>query len=534
MGDVINTAELLKIKQEVQTLLKNGISIFEQIVDLDLLVYLEQDPSFVKQAIAVLNGEYLKLERFETVIAVVGTMKAGKSTMINAIVGREVLPNRNAPMTAIPTLIKHSKGRKQPHLTFSEKASQPVQQLVQDLRKQFKKKQYAQMLESLKLDKDLYLTIERIQQGTKVIKQALGEQQIFDFLIFLNDLVRIAPHFDLSFPFEKYQDIDQLPIIDVEFVHLKDIPEQYGQLVLLDTPGPNEAGQIHLRPMLQDQLKKASVVLAVMDYTQLKSEADAQVRKDIQSIAHTAKDRIYALVNKFDNCDRNGMNESEVKTFVEGLTEGVITQENIYPVAAKWAYLANRAKYESFKNGTLADTEDKSWVDNFYQEAGLRRKEYRTADRIAEAIDDLWEGSLFSKPLKEVIAESYEKAAYVALDSAIDKLDSYLEQFRQCYFSALQPSSVDTLGDELSSLRNEFLSLNGKMKKMLLQNIYMFGNERLKVIKKMEQTYTQIFEKQNSLLNIVEQKQELNDLELSIKLLEYSLPKLRKKMLNII
>ena len=45
----------------------------------------------------VLQGEYTKLENFEVVLAVVGTMKAGKSTTINAIVGREVLPNRNRP-----------------------------------------------------------------------------------------------------------------------------------------------------------------------------------------------------------------------------------------------------------------------------------------------------------------------------------------------------------------------------------------------------------------------------------------------------
>ena len=33
MANVVNTTELLKIKQEVQALLKNGISVFEQIVD---------------------------------------------------------------------------------------------------------------------------------------------------------------------------------------------------------------------------------------------------------------------------------------------------------------------------------------------------------------------------------------------------------------------------------------------------------------------------------------------------------------------
>lgn len=422
------------LREEAQVLLELEKNLLLQMSEKGVLDHANEqnqatlDIVSVQQELIILRGEALKVTELEMVLAVVGTMKAGKSTTINAIVGREILPNRNAPMTAIPTLIKHSHGQKKPRLTFSEKASQPANQLVQDLKKCFQQEQYVATLEKLRTDKDLYLTVDRIQQGIEVVSDALGEKQIFDFLVSINDLVRIAPHFDLEFPFDQYQEVDQLPVIEVEFAHLQEMEEQGGKLILLDTPGPNEAGQTHLRPMLQDQLKKASAVLAVMDYTQLKSEADAQVREDIQSIAHTAKNRIYALVNKFDNCDRNGMKEPEVKTFVEGLTEGVIKQENTYPVAAKWAYLANRAKNERFEDGSLPDIENTNWVDDFYQEAGLRRESHRTPERIAESIDDLWQDSLFSQPLKEVIAESHKKAAFVALDSAVDKLDECSEK----------------------------------------------------------------------------------------------------------
>lgn len=65
---------------------------------------------------ATLNNELRKITRLEMVLAIVGTMKAGKSTTINAIVGTEVLPNRNRPMTALPTLIRHTPGQKEPVL----------------------------------------------------------------------------------------------------------------------------------------------------------------------------------------------------------------------------------------------------------------------------------------------------------------------------------------------------------------------------------------------------------------------------------
>jgi GTPase Era involved in 16S rRNA processing len=408
------------------------------------------DTESVKQEIVTLRGEGLKLAELEMVLAVVGTMKAGKSTTINAIVGTEILPNRNAPMTAIPTLIKHSKGQKQARLTFTQKASQPANQLIENLRERFKDEKYQEELNKFKSDKDLNVTIERIQNGIQIANQALGEKEIFDFLVSVNDLVRIAPKFGEKFPFDQYQEIDQLPVIEVEFTHLKEVEESSGKLILLDTPGPNEAGQAHLRPMLQDQLKKASAVLAVMDYTQLKSEADAQVRDDLKAIGNTVKNRIYALVNKFDNKDRNAMKEDEVKEFITGLTDGLIKKEKVYPVSAKRGYLANQAKNELKDDGWLPDIKDAAWVEDFYKEVGLLRESRRTPERIAEGIEDLWEDSKFSQPLNEVIEESYKKAAFFALDSAIDKLDECSEKINTIL--AVKETSVQKTASELQEL----------------------------------------------------------------------------------
>lgn len=63
-------------------------------------------------------------------------MKAGKSTTINAIVGTQVLPERNDPMTALPTLIRHTEGQKTPILKF--KNNQPINELILLLEKEIK------------------------------------------------------------------------------------------------------------------------------------------------------------------------------------------------------------------------------------------------------------------------------------------------------------------------------------------------------------------------------------------------------------
>ncbi len=81
----------------------------------------------------MLNNELRKITRLEMVLAIVGTMKAGKSTTINAIVGTEVLPNRNRPMTALPTLIRHTPGQKEPVLHFLHVS--PIDTLITQLQK---------------------------------------------------------------------------------------------------------------------------------------------------------------------------------------------------------------------------------------------------------------------------------------------------------------------------------------------------------------------------------------------------------------
>lgn len=74
----------------------------------------------VKDWISHLENERQKLDKLEMVLAVIGTMKAGKSTTINAIVGMEILPNRETAMTTLPTLIRNKHGQTQPVLTINK------------------------------------------------------------------------------------------------------------------------------------------------------------------------------------------------------------------------------------------------------------------------------------------------------------------------------------------------------------------------------------------------------------------------------
>lgn len=185
--------------------------------------------------------------------------------------------------------------------------------------------------------------------------------------------------------------------------------------------------------MLNEQLVRASAVLAVLDYTQLKSISDEEVRQAIMAVGKSVP--LYALVNKFDQKDRNSDDEEQVRALISGtLMQGGIAPERIYPVSSMWGYLANRARHELTARGRLPDHQVQRWVQDF-AEAALGRR-WRTTDledteHIRHAADLLWEDSLFEQPIQKVIHAAYANASLYALRSASHKLLNYAQSVHE-------------------------------------------------------------------------------------------------------
>ncbi len=247
----------------------------------------------------ILNNEIKKLENFDVVLAVVGTMKAGKSTTINAIVGREILPNRNRPMTALPTLICHNPEKIVPSIKINPTV------LNEFLRKL--KSKLSLITNTDGIHQDMLNLIDFIKKNGQFKSYYESEEDIFNFLYQLNDLVRLSKIIEeldtsdevIKFPFDEYKNFENLPMIEVAFKLDSNFKTQ-GRFMLLDTAGPNEAGQDELKEALAQQLERSSAVMIVLDYTQLNSDAEKDVKEQIDKIPTVQKSRLFALVNKFN------------------------------------------------------------------------------------------------------------------------------------------------------------------------------------------------------------------------------------------
>lgn len=449
------------------------------------------DRSKALKRIEELQGEQLKISRKEMVLAVVGTMKAGKSTTINALVGKEILPNRNRPMTSLPTLIRHVPGKVIPDLQLNN--IEPIHALLLALKKQIGTAKGKALVLELERDKDNHELL-KIPSDTHWLKNTYcGESEIFACLGALNDLVRLASALQVDFPFDAYQEVHELPVIEVEFSHLTGMDDNHGTLTLLDTPGPNEARQPHLKEMMRDQLQKASAVLAVMDYTQLTSEADEAVRTELNNIAEVSAGRLFVLVNKFDQKDRNSDSAETVKQKVPAmLKEGMLTGERVYPGSSRYAYLANRALQELKHADSLSLTDE--WVDDFVKETfGRGKKEtlFQNKEMVVEGAQGLWKDSLLDTLITEVIQAAHAKAAALAVDSAAAKLVQNAENTHE-YLSVRHEgllSSIQSLQTQISGLLGDIeniASCQTKVNKVVTDAIKKIESESDALLKEAE------------------------------------------------
>lgn len=408
-----------------------------------------------------LNNEITKAQDLELVVAVVGTMKAGKSTTINAIVGTEVLPNRSEAMTTLPTAIRHTAGLTEPQLTFTR--NEPFNELIAQLAGP-----YRPQLEKLRnpgkgaqvegMPQDVQALADAFLAGkvTPLETHYVGRNAIYGFLHRLNDLVRLADLAKVSeSPLDAYTQIDHFPLIEVEFSHLKSIEGHgNGKFTLLDTPGPNEATRgVALRKVLQEQLRKASAILAVIDYTQRGNDADKELRDFLDGVIEEKADRFYVVVNKFDQRGAHDSSDMGIlREQMSGKFGGKVKPTQVFPVSSQCAYYANAALRELDTHGALRLEEE--WVKQFGKLAfGTEKIAARMlpdAEVVRESADDLLKGSLFSELTKPVIQDGYRRAAFMAMHSAISLLMSQSKEITD--FLGIRTHAIGQQADALKKL----------------------------------------------------------------------------------
>ena len=326
----MHESNILKIKTETEKIVYEILESSKKI-----------DFALKDENIKTMENELLKLKNEEFIISMVGTMKAGKSTTINAIVGQEILPSRVEAMTTLPTLITHIKGKVEPVLKLNNSYINTLNDLLRKVRNNSKSKSYSKSEQSITNNKNFQFK-----------EQILGNEKIKEALTIFNDLRRVSK----DQIFDKFIELKNIPRIEIEFKTLKDIvTKDNSKLSLLDTPGPNEYKQsAKLKETLKIQLENSSAVIFVVDYKSYESGDTNDIKQRISDIHEYLKsENFYILANKFDankNSDEEYENTKK-RIYTHFELKDKIELKNIFPVSSEWFFLVNLAKEELISKG---------------------------------------------------------------------------------------------------------------------------------------------------------------------------------------
>jgi GTPase SAR1 family protein len=417
------------------------------------------------------------VQDLELRMAVVAPMKAGKSTIINAIVGQDLLPSRNAAMTTIPTEIIFNGNIKEPILTISDRTLSIVRDAYDLLKQKIILLDQKQQLQStISPYPHLVELVEEIKHKVGFISRSktMGREEITQVLKSINDLVRLGSVLDPTF--DILAKFTEVPRLETPFWRSQenDRSDRIGNLVIIDTPGPNEAGEnLKLTAVVEDQLRRSSIVLIVLDFTQLSSKAAEEVKKQVQPIINLlGKENLYVLVNKIDQRRTGDMTPDQVKEFVFAdlnLSDSSDTNK-VFEIAARRAFCATKFLLELQHNPQSNLNEMQTAIAIAQEALGARweaKLQKASLTELQEEAEYLWQDSGFAPFLKKAIGALMESAAPRCLKSALKLAGHRLLELRDDI--KLRGSAIaqdeEKLRDEIKALEADLDRLDFCRKK---------------------------------------------------------------------
>jgi hypothetical protein len=367
-------------------------------------------------------------------MAIVAPMKAGKSTIINGICGQELLPSCAVAMTTVPTEIIFNSQLTKPILNLSQDSLTIFQSIYSQIDRQIQDFGIESLEKKLARYPHLLGLLSEIKNsGSFPFSQEIkGAQAISKTLNRLNHLVRLYAVIEpLKNPLAQLKDI---PYIQTPYLGMGNQEKQQtlGNLVIIDTPGPNEAlGNLQLTAVVEEQLRRSSIILIVLDYTQLNSEAAETIKRQIKPIIDLiGKENLYVLINKVDRRRKGDMTTEQVRDFViadleltdinRDLTNSA---ERIFEVSAIQAFAATQFLLELQQN-PQAQLLEMTSVGTLAQEVfGIdwdEELEDVNIEILAKKANKLWKKSGFAPFLDDAISSLMGTAAPRCLMNALN------------------------------------------------------------------------------------------------------------------
>lgn len=463
----------------------------------------EDNDEGIQRLIKTVYAEKEKVKDLRMTLAFVGVMKSGKSTTINAVVGSNILPNRFGAMTTLPTLLTHEKGFSEPQLIFNK--TEPFNNAIASIKKVLKEQKKI----PADFEGELYAdTVKRILNNElkEIRKEYKGTNEIYSFMESINDIARIASdvRWQMANPLDEYSIISDFPEIKVEFAYLADRGSScQGRLTIIDTPGPNEAGQGRLRGVVKSQLESASSIVCVVDPFQKDSEAQHEMKEWIQRAQEKSGVPVFILINKLDMMKSEERDINKLETMAQKFFPDVKDKNGVihtvkgrtYCVSSLQALLSNQASRALAINGKIPDWANEPWSADFLEKAygGDWKDDGCISEPSGKHLEKsvrMWTKSCMQKPLDEVVSTALKTAAPFCLGSALKLISGHADELKKQ--SSLRWKGLDKDLKKLEETIRDFNTTINKIENITSQSVSEKENAIRGVREKLLDVMTQI------------------------------------------
>ncbi|GAA2638784.1 dynamin family protein [Streptomyces spororaveus] len=395
-------------------------------------------------AVAAMRQEWEAVRGGELRMSVVAPMKAGKSTLVNAIVGYELLPARAAAMTTLPTRIVLDR-----RLTETELAEQGADAFrpVLDLREQDAVR-FDMLVKAIRnhvAPSQAEQEQARYPHLAPLIEDILAERlpptrsryegrvEVQDALTLLNDLMRLAGR---VLPAGWRVALSDVPVVHTPYwAPAAGDEDGPGRLVVVDTPGPDEHDLSEmLGNIVSKQLSESHIVLVVLDYTKMGGQSDARIRQLMEPLLDViGPDKLFAVVNKIDQKrhETDLGNEGIVRSVTANLgLSDAAAGERIYTTSAEWALASVRTltSLKAAQHGFLPASDESSarLLKLVYPMDWQEELEDIGTGRLTRVAQRAWEFSQIDAFLASAVAHLRRSALRLAIEAALTKAVSEL------------------------------------------------------------------------------------------------------------
>lgn len=342
-------------------------------------------------------------------LVVLGNYSAGKSTFINALIGREFLPSGDHPTTAKIYKVSPSISKDEARLTC----------VLNNIPFSVKIGPSSYTFEGIATDSEL---VRSLNQTVAKIEQPSLEKVVATILEFFND-------------YSSDQEVTSLSeLVEIEVPFSKSILSKSShRFVIFDTPGSNSASNVHHYEVLEKAMKNMNngLPIFVSEYTSLDSTDNERLYDDIRSMEGIDERFGLIVVNKADIADlkSDGFSEEDIQDILNQsiprhmYSEGIFFVSSIMGLGSKnEGKFLNKYYERAFKNN----------VDDFCDEASTY---YQSLYKY-----NILPGMLKSK-LEQVGKENqnllYANSGFLSVEEELEKFASKYVAYNKCQQSKI-------------------------------------------------------------------------------------------------